>query len=353
MNSLIDLINGNITDIDSIRKMCIFFQDNLSLKNGEIDKLQDIFNQRIYCHPNSTEIKNLIKSIPTNNKTNYEKAKWIFDWCVNNLEYGRLKKPFFPLIRTDLDVLELKEGTCGDFSNLFVSCMESLDIPSKYVIVDRDSYNDRQSHICSAFYNSIENRWILVDPTPAYGCVSGWDVRHKEIKFIEKEEYWVARKQEEYDWIKRSILEYKSLFLSGILFAPFIYEGFIKKTDRQNTTLFAYLTVDNLLQWHLMATLHDYTKKSRSCPIRITSVKLDNYEWAASINEDFEVWDEKRWKPKRSVDENAIEENDQLKIAMKHLYQVKPKIDLLIELIEKEKLSKTGQMNHENNRFGQ
>jgi hypothetical protein len=81
---------------------------------------------------------------------------WLFRWCLDHLRYGRLEAPWFPVVRTDEDVLRLREGTCGDFAHLFVACMTAMGIEAQYVWVDRDRYGDEQNHICSAFFDPDE-----------------------------------------------------------------------------------------------------------------------------------------------------------------------------------------------------
>jgi hypothetical protein len=56
-----------------------------------LDLLNDDFNK-----PNSAEINKLIKAIPRDFLSDTEKAKWIFNWCLENLgisaKYIRVKR---------------------------------------------------------------------------------------------------------------------------------------------------------------------------------------------------------------------------------------------------------------------
>jgi transglutaminase-like putative cysteine protease len=78
-------------------------------------------NERVYCHPESPAIRELVQAAAHAGRRHCNQVHWLFQWCFDHLRYGRLEAPWFPLVRTDEDVLRLREGTCGDFAHLFVA----------------------------------------------------------------------------------------------------------------------------------------------------------------------------------------------------------------------------------------
>lgn len=327
------MFNGIIKDTSVIQRLCQSYQKETNLKQ----LLQNAILHKKYCNPDNSQVIELISYIPLDLKCDLQKAKWLYDWCLDNLDYGRLKKPYFPLVRTDLDVLELKEGTCGDFSHLFISFMDALNIKAKYVKVVRDIHNDEQDHICACFYNEEEQRWILVDPTPSYGRISGWDIKHREIKFIDKDAHWESLKKEEVLWAMRSVEKYNSLLLSGMIYAPWIYEGIINQTKTETESIFVLLTLDSSLKWNMQVTWHMNAADTRKCPIRLRRTSnSDSYEWDECIDEDLEVWDEKRWNSNGSVTEGTKRENLLVGIAFNHIEKINIRLFNLIGVIESE-----------------
>ena len=333
INDVSELILGHIKNIDEMRQLCESILNN-EIENSEI---KEVFYSRNYCHPSHPLVEELVNKIPIECRSNSQKAKWLFDWFVQNLKYGRLMQPLFPLVRTDTDVLQLLEGTCGDFSNLFVSCMDYLFIQAKYVRVDRDVYGDEQNHICAAFFD--EDRWILVDPTLSYDKISGWDIKHKEYRLISKEEHWNTLRKEEYELFMISLKKYKTILLSGVIFAPWIHEEIIDSSADETSTLFILLTLTKELDWQLWITYHIQSPDQQSCPIRIRSTEKGKYEWDQCISESFGLWDEKRWESRGFVSNLEINTNQYLTKSMDYLKKNKEKLFSLISLIESERVS--------------
>ena len=101
----------------------------------------------------------------------------LFNWFDKNVRYSRLNAPFFPLQRSDLDVISMQAGTCGDYSNLLVSVFQKLEYEVKYAYIHKDCYGDEQDHICAAVRDN--NKWILIEATLPYRKWHGFNCKHQ------------------------------------------------------------------------------------------------------------------------------------------------------------------------------
>ena len=81
-----------------------------------------------YIHPNDKRIDEFIKDNVRDRSDINTVSNALLAWFDKNVEYSRLNAPFFPLQRSDLDVLSMRSGTCGDYSNLIVSVLLKLDM---------------------------------------------------------------------------------------------------------------------------------------------------------------------------------------------------------------------------------
>ena len=80
-----------------------------------------MFNSDEYIHPQSPEIDYFINELSLWNLPLNSILEMLLLWFESNVSYSRLNAPYYPLQRSDLDVLKMKSGTCGDYSNLIVS----------------------------------------------------------------------------------------------------------------------------------------------------------------------------------------------------------------------------------------
>ena len=58
-----------------------------------------------YIHPNNEEITQFIEELELRNLSLKDTTLKIFEWLDNNIAYSRLSSPYFPLQRSDLDLL--------------------------------------------------------------------------------------------------------------------------------------------------------------------------------------------------------------------------------------------------------
>ena len=74
-----------------------------------------------YIHSDDKVIDEFIKKNIKHRSSIKTVCDELFNWFDKNVKYSRLNAPFFPLQRSDLDVISMQAGTCGDYSNLLVS----------------------------------------------------------------------------------------------------------------------------------------------------------------------------------------------------------------------------------------
>lgn len=289
--------------------------------------------ERIYCHPSGERVQALVRQAAAVGRPPVDQVRWLFQWFLENLQYGRLESPWFPLVRTDEDVLRWREGTCGDFAHLFVACMLAMGIDAQYVRVDRDAYGDEQDHICAAFFAPDVGRWVMVDPTYAYGFLTGWDVKHREVRFVPREAHWDQIRREEFDWLRAEAAR-KRLALAGLTFAPWVYEGLLERNAQSVRTFFALLCVTAPGQWALWGTLHEQGPAARACPVRLRATTGSELAWDRCIAPDAEVWDEARWAAQGAVTPGALAGHPALQVASAHLEQLLPRLRPIMQAVE-------------------
>ena len=83
-----------------------------------ISILKEVKRVKTYIHPNDEKIKEFIQKLEVKHKDLEEVVHVIFKWFDSNVQYSRLNAPFYPLQRSDLDVLDMLSGTCGDYSEI-------------------------------------------------------------------------------------------------------------------------------------------------------------------------------------------------------------------------------------------
>lgn len=165
----------------------------------------------------------------------------LFNWFDKNVKYSRLNAPFFPLQRSDLDVISMKAGTCGDYSNLLVSVFQKLGYEAKYAYIHKDCYGDEQDHICVAVRDN--NKWILIEATLPYRKWHGFNCQHQEYELLSPDDFEDKMKKEESYWVSVAN-KYDNELLAGLLYAPWIHEEIIKQSDSVLESVFFLLILD-------------------------------------------------------------------------------------------------------------
>jgi len=244
-----------------------------------------------YIHPSDEKIKKIIQKLELVNKDLKEIIHVIFKWFDSNVKYSRLNAPFYPLQRSDLDVLDMLSGTCGDYSNLLVSVLIALEYESRYAYVKVDCYNNPQDHICAAVLHN--NKWILIDATLPYRRWHGYDCQHKEYELLSVEEFLVRMKKEESYWTEKAVVSGDDKY-AGLFYAPWIHEDVIEDTTEKLESVFYLLTFENKDKYQIFVTYLVYSKENAFSPVmcRITS---DAIYYSFSEKKVDNIWDSEQW----------------------------------------------------------
>ena len=282
-----------------------------------MEEKRDIYKET-YIHPDSDEIRSFALQIKKDTTTIREFFEKLFKWFDENIEYSRLNNPFTPLQRSDLDLLHMKSGTCGDYANLIVSILISLGIPAKYAYLKRDCYGDEQDHICAAAF--IDDKWILIDATLPYRKWYGFDCPHQEYDLLEPLEFEKKMKVIEQKCISQAI-GMGNLQYAGILYAPWIHDDIVLwNKDRYDSVFYLFILNDEK-SWTLYINYMVYTKDGESTTIMVTATE-DTELYQFSIHPAESVWDDAQWSDCYTIEniptELRTEELDKMRENMKN-----------------------------------
>ncbi len=244
-----------------------------------------------YINPESLLIKELVNEISKNMISKNDIIINLLKWFDNNISYSRLNSPFFPLQRSDIDVLNMKSGTCGDYANLIVSVLINLGIPAKYAYIEIDCFDNQQDHICTAAY--INNSWKLIDATLPYRKWMGFDCKHKKYVLLDVQEFYMKLKSEEENYINIA----KKLGrdeLAGILYAPWIHCETAYENKNRLDSVFYLLVFNSKEEYCLYIYYLIYSSKDGKSPIRII-VREGKAVIQFSTQSSKEIWDENQW----------------------------------------------------------
>lgn len=282
-----------------------------------MEKNRDIY-KGTYIHPDSDEIRSFVLQIKKDTTTIREFFEKLFKWFDENIEYSRLNNPFTPLQRSDLDLLHMKSGTCGDYANLIVSILISLGIPAKYAYLKRDCYGDEQDHICAAAF--IDDKWILIDATLPYRKWYGFDCPHQEYDLLEPLEFEKKMKVIEQKCISQAI-EMGNPQYAGILYAPWIHDDIVLKNEDRYDSVFYLFILNDEKSWTLYINYMVYTKDGESTTIMVTATE-DTELYQFSIHPAESVWDDAQWSDCYTIEniptELRTEELDKMRENMKN-----------------------------------
>lgn len=256
-----------------------------------------------YIHPHSDAIQKFIKNVIAEEQELEQICKKIFDWFDKNVAYSRLNAPFFPLQRSDLDVLEMKSGTCGDYSNLLVSVLVTMGFETAYAYVHKDCFRDEQDHICAAV--KVQDKWVLMDTTNSYRKWCGYDCPHQEYDILSPSEFEVKMKKEEDYWLsvaKNCGVEEKA----GLWYAPWIHEEIVEETDDALDSIFFLLMMDEAAKPTLYVYYQHYTKNGGTIPCMMTISDADT-RYQFSVNKPSSLWDNEQWSKAYSLEEIPTE----------------------------------------------
>ena len=244
-----------------------------------------------YIHPADKHISDFSTAICKNDSGLETMCRSIFAWLDSNVEYSRLQAPFFPLQRSDLDLLAMKAGTCGDYSNLLVSVLLAKGFDACYAYVHRDCYGKAQDHICAAVNENGKN--ILIDATQPYRKWHGFDCPHQDYELFSPEEFEDKMKKEESYWC--SVAEkHGCTLLAGLLYAPWIHAECVLESKESFDNVFFLVTLDNQLEPILYVYYQHYTAQKSTVPI-MAVISTGKIHFHLSIHPCNDLWDNKQW----------------------------------------------------------
>ena len=135
----------------------------------------------------NSELVKIIKDYTADIKSDEEKAKRIFSWMHQNIDYDNLRNN--NKYQNSKETLERKLGICGEMAFLYITMARAAGLKSKYVSVKVDCDNKKVNHGCAVVY--LQNNPILVDP--AY---NKFDIHHRKYNILNDNEitenfiYW-------------------------------------------------------------------------------------------------------------------------------------------------------------------
>lgn len=127
----------------------------------------------------SKELVRMTKRYTQSCRTDEEKARAIFDWIEQNIQYGTSKRTNG--YSNTQEVLRNREGVCGEMAFLFITKARAVSLRSAYASVAVDCFGESVHHGCAIV--DVGDRDILVDP--AYHT---YDVKHKEFTVLSDRE---------------------------------------------------------------------------------------------------------------------------------------------------------------------
>lgn len=278
-----------------------------------------------YIHPNDPEIWAFAKMLCRRGTDLRSVCDELLKWFNQNVAYSRMNAPFFPLQRSDLDVLHMKAGTCGDYASLIVSVLTVLGFDAQYAYVRRDCYGDAQDHFCAAVLD--QGAYILVDATQPYRKWHGFDCPHREYELLSPAEFEEQIKAEERYWTDYARMRNRPM-LAGLLYAPWLHMDRVKETDEALEQIFYLLSCNDPSAPILYVYYHQDCKDSRKLPV-MAAVSVDGIRYSFSIFEPEELWDSARWSD--FYEESQIPEG----FVSEELEKMKSKLFAFLELAKK------------------
>lgn len=244
-----------------------------------------------YIHPDSRIIEEFINENIHDRRNLKTITEALLTWFDQNAAYGRLNAPFFPLQRCDLDVISMRSGTCGDYSNLIVSVLLKLGYEALYAYVHRDCYGDEQDHICAAARDRDE--WILIDATLPYRKWYGFRCPHREYELLSPHAFERRMREEETYWTGIAD-RYGNARYAGLLYAPWIHDRIIRQTDTVLDSAFFLLSADRQRQITVYVYWLHYTKEKGSVPVMCV-ISENGRTYRFSSKEPNGIWDHAQW----------------------------------------------------------
>lgn len=143
-----------------------------------LDRVLEEAKRLVFKYRGNQDIRSLAlriaQTVPAHERTGHPDmrnfsaiASNLYRWIVEHVVYVRDPHGIERLQSPDVTI-RLKSGDCDDMSILGASLLESVGIPSRFVIVSfAPGQPEKYSHIYVEFYH--KGQWISFDPTLAKG----------------------------------------------------------------------------------------------------------------------------------------------------------------------------------------
>lgn len=144
-----------------------------------VENIGDKFNLKVVYYngmtledavKTNTQIDNFAKNLTKTRGSSYDKAKTIYNWITDNVQYDYDKAIMvmnndFSKKSGAINTFDTKEGICLDYAALYVAMCRATEV--KVRMVTGEGYNGEVwvSHAWNEIYSEEEKTWISVDPT--------------------------------------------------------------------------------------------------------------------------------------------------------------------------------------------
>ncbi len=252
-----------------------------------------------YIHPDDPAILAFSARIAPENAPLETVCRNLFAWFDANIAYSRLNAPLYPLQRSDLDVLSMRSGTCGDYASLLVSVLSALGFDAQYAYVHRDCHGDEQDHICAAAKEN--DRYILIDSTQPYRKFCGFDCPHQEYELLSPAAFEAKMTAEEEYW--QSVADrHNRPAAAGLLYAPWLHSQPIADSPDCLEDAFFLLILDQQLEPTLYVYHERHTREESTLPVMAAVSRAGTF-WQFSIHPRSTLWDDAQWSQPYAGDE--------------------------------------------------
>ena len=133
------------------------------------------------CQVKNTAIKLLSNKLTKSLKTDYDKAKNIFNWVRDYVSY----KKYANSLKGATKTLSSKSGNCVDQSHLLVALTRAAGIPARYVHGQNCKFTSGyvSGHVWAQVL--VNNTWVVADTTSSkntFGVIKNWNVNSYTLK---------------------------------------------------------------------------------------------------------------------------------------------------------------------------
>ena len=244
-----------------------------------------------YIHPDDPVVQAFAKQLSRSGIELRTVCGELLAWFDHHVIYSRMNAPFFPLQRSDLDVLSMKSGTCGDYASLIVSVLTVMGFEAGYAYVRRDCYGDAQDHFCAAVLDGDAH--ILVDATQPYRKWHGFDCPHREYDLLSPAAFEARIKAEEQYWSDYA-QRLNHPMLAGFLYAPWLHMERVEETDDILEQIFFLISCSDPSAPTLYAYYHQDRRDSRKLPV-LAEIDKNGIRFLFSVRESDDLWDMDQW----------------------------------------------------------